>query len=118
MIDLIDTDQECLAEFAELYENDELPDNSLFYQFALRMPQNTQMFRHYLELLKTKEGIEIPKKEIINNEQLRLEGRQNFFNALFDESSLRKLLDELLMIYGQDITTEQLVDADPLGKTS
>lgn len=105
----IKDDSICMAYFADHYKNDKLSDSSLFVNFVHRMPQSISEFQYFSALIKEKEGIEIPKRDIINYEELRRVGEQNYFNSLFDETELKKLLDDLLTLYGNpDITYEQL----------
>lgn len=109
LVDVIGNNPIYMDSFAERYENNLLIDKQLFIDFVCRMPQNAQRFEHYCGLIRTLDGIEIPKRVNVDYEGLRRAGEQKYFNALFDKVEAEKLLRDLISLYGDpNITYEEL----------
>lgn len=91
------------------YLNSNMIDEA-FKWYASRLPSNSAIFIKLDDAVLKKDNAHIQREPQIDWNKNRKEGKQKYFNCLFDQSLFSKLIDELLMyIKKNDITCGQLV---------
>ncbi|WP_312650286.1 NACHT domain-containing protein [Aminipila sp.] len=95
-------DKQCIDDFIEIYKNDELEIKRIFIEYALRRNTSDYRFEEIIKLVFEKEGIKIPKREVVDYDLIRKRGKQIYFNALFDEEKYLKLIDDFIKLLMPD----------------
>lgn len=101
-------DDFCLKDLSLKYQTGSIEDFG-FFELIVRDMEDCNERDEYARIIFEKNGKDI-KKERIDYSKLRKEGREKYFNALFDEVEYEKLLNEFVEIVGASTKVEQITD--------
>lgn len=106
---MIQVKPDLLDIFCRLYEEDGLGNSMLFQRYALKPGCPPEIFAKCAEVIHRKTGQKLQLPPVPTDyEKLRQSDTQTFFNSLFDKTELEKLVNRLVLLYG-NITCEQLI---------
>lgn len=93
------------------YKENTLHCQELFRFLVSDMDASSKEFNEYKQLIFDNEGIEILGRISVDYGKLEQEGRQRYFDSLFNKEKFEQLLYELIHLYGNDkITYVELQD--------
>lgn len=90
---------------AERYKENTLRRQELFRFLISEMDEDSKEFKEYQHLIFENEGIEISGRRSVDYEKLQHEGRQKYFNSLFNKEDFEHLLYELINLLDNDTIT-------------
>lgn len=98
-------DEACMDDFADKYEKGLLGSDDWFVQYVSRRLKGSYRYEEFRELIYQKEGLVLEEREMIDYNSLRVDGVRRYFNALFDQHTFQKLVEELACLCRGDETT-------------
>lgn len=94
---------------SERYKENNLPNKEIFPFLVSRMDMESSEFQNYQKLIYEKEGTQIEGHKVLDYKKLEHDGRQKYFNSLFNKEKFEHLLDELINLSGNnEITYDEL----------
>lgn len=104
-------DEQCMDDFAEKYRNHQLADQTLFAAFVRKGRKGSYRYDEFVKLVWEVDGIEIVGPDPDKYQCLRREGKQKYFDALFDQAAYQSLLDGLAeLCSGKETNYEELAE--------
>lgn len=94
---------------SERYKENTLRCQELFRFLVSGMDANSREFNEYKQLILEKEGLKISGRIFVDYEKLEQEGKQKYFDSLFNKDDFEHLLYELIDLSGNnEIVYEEL----------
>lgn len=107
------SDSNAIDYLKDAYLRSELKNPKVFHNYVKWYIRDAKKYSEYSSIIKMKEGVELPVyEESIDYERLRLEGKQQFFDSLFNPKEMERMLSELIScINDPDIVVGDLLNS-------
>lgn len=89
-------DNDCIDDFINKYVNNELENRNFFVEYCNRRHDGDYRYLDMIYAIKEKENIILEPKVKIDYFSIEIEGKQKYFNALFDKKEYLKLVEEFI----------------------